>query len=197
MNKKTKGIVIVIIALFIAAFGIYKSDILLSDDQKAEKLKESQLAGIEKTKFKTLNVKTMDELDAKIKSGDKVIAYFAWSVNCGDARLFELNSFDNYLDNESINDMIYVIDLDKELPDGLVNHDLRKPVAKRFLIDTWTKDETVNPMELKSPQLVYYKDGKIADLVSWTVINSDSVTGMQESYTKAFFDFVKKDAGIK
>lgn len=196
MSKKGKIIVGIVVLLCLVGFGVYKSDILLSEEQKSEKLKNEQLAAIAKTKFKTLPVRTMDELDKKIKSGDPVIAYFGWSTNCGDARLFEMNSFDKFLDNDKINNLIYVIDLDKEAPEALTKPELRKPITKRFLIDTWTKDKMVNPMSLKSPQIIYYKNGKIQDLVSWTTINSDAKYGMNEDTTKKFFDYVKKDQGI-
>ncbi|MDR1782466.1 MAG: hypothetical protein LBR40_05685 [Bacilli bacterium] len=190
---KKRIIAIIIIILIVFGFYAYKSDLFLSADQKQEKLKQEQIKEIkEDTLFPELKQVTFDELDAKIKSGEDFVAYFAWPENCGDSRHFELNSFDDYLKDNNIKNKIVVVDLDKLAPDALANDELRAPIAKRFLINTWTKDESFkNGMELKAPQLVHYKDGKVYDLVSWTVLNNDNKYGIKKELTDKFFANVK------
>lgn len=192
-NKAKSIIKIIVAALAAALILLYVNGFFDSEEIKAEKFKQEQIAKIKETKFYKLPIITLDEAKEKIDNGEDFVAYYAWVMNCGDSRLFETNSFDKYLIDEKVNKMIYVIDLDKEVPDALAKPELREPVTKRMLIDTWAKDKTVNPMSLKSPQLVHYKDKKIVDLTSWTVINSDSKYGMKPEQTKAFFEKLKEN----
>ncbi|MDF9866865.1 hypothetical protein OKW22_000420 [Bacilli bacterium PM5-3] len=189
--KKKYIIISLIIVILIALVYLFKTDFFLTDEQKDEKNKQTQITQIKKTKFASLPIITMDELEQKINNGEDVIAYFGWIYECGDARLFELNSFDKYLDDENVTNKLFVINLDDEALEALSKPELRKPIAKRFQIDTWTKDSSLNPMELKSPQLVHYQNKKIVNLVSWTPLSSDSTYGIREELSKAFFDTIK------
>ena len=189
---KKRGILIGIALIAIIGIGVFsQTDLFLSEEQKAEKEKQSQITKLKDTKFAKLPIISMDELEKKINNGEDVIAYFGWIHECGDARMFQLNSFDKYLDDERITSKLYVIDLDAEALDALVNHDLRKPIAKRFQIDTWLKDPSLSPMELKSPQLVYYQNKKIVDLVSWTPLSADATYSIAPELTDKFFANIK------
>ncbi|MDR3215155.1 MAG: hypothetical protein LBT75_02625 [Bacilli bacterium] len=196
-NNDKKKKVLRIVACLVVVIGLgtillIKNDVFLSQDQKAEKLKQNQITDINnKTLYPKLKELSFDELDAKIKSGDDFIAYFAWPYECGDSRNFELNSFDDYLKNENIRAKTYLINLDKLAPNALVNNDLRGPIAQRFLINTWTKDASLSPMELKAPQIIHYNNHKIVDLVSWTVPNNDSKYGILKNLTDSFFNKIK------
>ncbi len=189
---KKKGIILGIILIIIAGVFVWQSGMLLSEEQKAEKKTDQQIEQLKDTKFATLPVVTLDEAYQKIEDGEDIVVYFGWVEMCGDALNFQVNSFDDYLANEEIFNKIVVVNLDKEAPDALKDHELRKPIAKRFQIDQWTKDESVNPMELKSPQLVHYQNGKIVDLVSWTPLNTDAEFGIIKEQSDKFFNNLTK-----
>ena len=192
MKKRSIIIIIIIVLVLGGVFYAYNSGMFLSEEQKEERLKQQQITEIaNNTMFPELKEISFDDLDSKIKAGDDFIAYFAWPEECGDSRHFQLNSFDDYLKDDSIKNMIVVVNLDKLAPDALADNTLREPIAKRFLINTWTKDATLNPMELKAPQLVHYKDGKIIDLVSWTMSNNDNKYGIKKELTDKFFADIK------
>lgn len=176
-------IIILIISIFIGKKYIFKSDNDIKNNEIETIKKDEQFSSLKKLSF--------EELDAKIKSNDAFIAYFAWPYNCGDSRLFELNSFNDYLKDSKIKDMIYLIDLDEYAPDALANDKLREPITKRFLIDTWKNDKSLSPMSLKAPQIIYYKDGKIQNLVTWTALNGDAKYGIKKELTDAFFNDIK------
>lgn len=184
---KKNGIIVVIV-LIIGALFLWKSDIFLNEEQKVEKKMKQQIEQLADTKFSTLPQITMDEAEEKINKNQDIIIYFGWVETCGDALNFQVNSFDDYLQDDAVFKNIYVVNLDKEAPDALSDQELRKPIANRFQIDQWTKDETISPMELKSPQLVHYQNGEIVDLVSWTPLNTDAKFGILKEKTDLFFD---------
>lgn len=185
--KKIRVIIGAILIILGITLYAWQSGAFLSEEQKYEKKMAAQVKELPNTMFSKLPQITLDQAYDKIKNKEDIVIYFGWVKTCGDALNFQVNSFDYYLDNESIFKKIYVVNLDEESPDALMNHDLRKPIAKRFQIDQWTKDESLSPMELKSPQLVHYKDGKIHDLVSWTPLNSDSEYGIIKESSDEFF----------
>lgn len=193
MNKKQYFIVTGIFVVLIIGILVNRSGVLLSDTQKQERLKTQQYDIIKTKELMNVQQLTFKELDQKIKSKQPLIVYFGWLENCGDSRLFELNSFDTYLRSDTIKDNIVMVNLDKEAPKALFDKDLRAPIAHRFLIDTWTKDETQNPMKLQAPQIAYYKDGKLVNLLSWTPLNADYKYGIKPDLSNKFFDEVKKD----
>lgn len=180
-------LIAVCVALFFT-YGYFKNNRSIQDYSN-----EEYKVSIKDKKFMQLPTLTLAQLEQKIKAKENMIVYLAWIYNCGDSRNFQSNLFDDYLNDGDLSnyDKFYVVNLDKEAPDALDNHDLREPITKALLIDTWTKDPDVSPMSLKAPQLIQYQNGKITNLVSWTPVNSDDVTGMQRSKVDAFFEAVR------
>lgn len=151
---------------------------------------------IEKTNFEmysSLNTITFEELDKKIISGELFIAYFAWPENCGDAKLFNINALPEIIDNESYQDLFYLVNLDILAPESLMDTSIREIIASRFYIDKYEGDQNNKVMSLYSPQLVLYNNGEIVDLVSWTVYNSDSFYGINKDMLDNFFESVDKE----
>jgi|GEM_PF-1455185 len=196
MNKNKKRIITNLVGLgaglVATTYALKKADQYLDEEAKEERKKRLELLAVTNTMFSTLPKYTLKELEGEIATGKPIIAYLAWSENCQEARLFEMNTFDTYIDADVIN-LIYVVDLDKEIPEALKNRELREPYTKALKIDTWTADEIVNPMFLKSPQLIYYRDGEIKALITETEATFDSYSGLNEWYVQAFFDAVKTD----
>lgn len=187
--KKIIGILIVIIVLFVLIV-VYKN--YTSKDVQDMSIEEYKTS-IKDKKFMSLPTLTFDELDQKIKSKETFVVYFAWVYNCGDSRNLQSTILDDYLTDSFLKKYpIYVVNLDDEAPDALVDHDKREPITKRFLIDTWTKDEVLNPLSLKSPQFVEYSDGRIVNAVSWSTITSDSKTGISKERLDEFFNSLNK-----
>lgn len=190
--KKFKVVLLIVIVGFLATIFTWQSGVLLSEEEKMERRTNAQLKQLPNTKFATLPEITLDEAYYRIKNKEDIVIYFGWVKTCGDALNFQVNSFDDYLANELIFNKIYVVNLDNESPDALSDHELRKPIAKRFKIDQWMNDDSLSPMELKSPQLVHYVDGEIVDLVSWTPLNSDSEYGILKTASDKFFSNLLK-----
>lgn len=180
-----------VIAVSVILFFVYS---LFKDNRSIHEFTNIEYKiSIKDKKFMQLPTLTLEQLEQKIKNKENMIVYLGWLYNCGDSRNFQSNLFDDYLNDGDLSnyDKFYVVNLDDEAPDALSNHDLRKPITKALLIDTWTKDPDVSPMSLKAPQLIQYQDGKIINLVSWTPASSDDVTGIQRSKVDAFFEAVR------
>lgn len=178
-------VVVIVIAVVLVVYKNNNSKDI--QDMSAEQYKVS----IKDKKFMSLPTLTFDELDKKIKSKETFVVYFGWVYHCGDSRNFQSTIFDNYLTDSFLKDhKIYVVNLDDDAPSALANHDERDAIAKRFLLNTWTKDEILNPMTLKSPQLVEYSDGKIINLLSWSTLTTDSKTGLVKEKVDEFFNKV-------
>lgn len=193
MNTKQYFIVTGIFVALIIGILVNKSGVLLTDTQKQDRLKAEQTTIIKNKEFIKLPHLTFPQLDKKIKSKDPVIVYFGWLENCGDSRLFEMNSFDTYLRADIIKKNMVYVNLDQEAPKALLDKNLREPIAHRFLIDTWTKDETQSPMKLQAPQIAYYRDGKLVNLLSWTPLNADYNYGIKPDISNKFFTDVRQD----
>lgn len=193
MNFKQYLIVTSISVCLTITILINHSGILLSDTQKQARLKDQQYSLIKTKKFMALPHTTLDGLEQKIKDNKPLIVYFGWFENCGDSRLFELNSFDTYLKTPIIKDHMVIVNLDKEAAEALLNKDLRAPIARRFQIDQWMKDPSQKPMHLQAPQIAYYKDGHLVNLLSWTPLNADYKYGINPNLSNKFFHEIEQD----
>jgi len=199
MSKKKrvlKNVIAVGAGLAATTYALKKADQYLDEEAKLETRKRLELLAVSRTKFATLPKITLEEMIELVDTGQPLIAYFAWSENCEEARLFEMNTFDNYLDDDALCSYIRVVDLDKEIPEALENRELREPYTKALHIDQWTKDEAISPMFLKSPQLIYFKDAEVKNLITETEITVDSYSGLNEWYVEGFFEYVRRDLGL-
>ncbi|MDR1794512.1 MAG: hypothetical protein LBR25_03885 [Erysipelotrichaceae bacterium] len=125
--------------------------------------------------FAKLTVISLAQLDEKLANGDSFIAYFGWVKNCGDSLNIQNNYFEDVLNNHSeLYDVIYVIDLDIELPEALADHDLRQPLTDAYTV-------------AYSPTLLEIRDGEIINKIEWTPVTSDPDTGIAKSVIDDFF----------
>lgn len=188
---------VVIIALVLGLVGglvYYQTDWFKSDEQIYQAKIKKQVKKLDRNEnYNALyHFKSIDEIDQKIKNGDEFLVMYGWARQCGDALNFEVNAFDEYYDKYDVVKDMQIADLDVLLPEGLNDKTKRKPVADRLLLSSWQQDKSVEHMTLYSPQLVYYKDGKIYDLVTWTPKNGDSTYGIQKTLLDEFFNNISK-----
>lgn len=117
---------------------------------------------------------TLDELDQKLADKETIVVYFGWTQNCGDSQNFQ----NNYLLTESETNPklkeIYIVDLDKELPDALEDKEKREPLKEKYEVEY-------------SPTLVSYEEGKLSKLLSWTPATTDKNTGILKADLDAYF----------
>lgn len=125
----------------------------------------------------TLQHLTFAQLDEKIANQEDMVVYFGWAKNCLDSVNFQ----DNYLlpkleVNEKFKE-IFVVDLDAELPDGLLNKEARAPLIEKYDVEF-------------SPTIVSYKGGKLHQLLAWTPATTDKLTGILEADLDVFFQSI-------
>lgn len=129
----------------------------------------------EQTNFMaTLPHLTFEELDEKIASTDEFVVYFGWVEGCGDATNFQ----DNYVavmaeDYPTFNEM-YVVDLDVELPEGLLDKTKRQPMEEAY-------------GARYSPTVIHYVDGEVVHFLEWTPATTDATYGIFKSDLDTFF----------
>ncbi len=117
---------------------------------------------------------TFDELEEKIDSGEEFVTMYGWVEGCGDTVNFD----ENYLIPKSIEHEqflnTYIIDLDIELPEGLIDKEKREPMKERFGV-------------FYGPTLVHYNNGEIVTFLEWTPAITDDTYGMMPSSIDHFF----------
>lgn len=192
-----KKIIIIITLLCLVGIGTYVYIVNQpTDEEKYQIQKEKDIETIMASDFikkTSTNATTIKNIKEKIAAKDEFVVYLGWYFQCGDSRHFELNAYNNYATKyPSLFDKMLYLNLEDDLLEGVSDKEVRIPVAKDLLIDTWTNDSTVSPMKLYGPQMIYYKDGKIVDLVSWTPGNNDNKLGIQEELVIKFLDNVSK-----
>lgn len=130
--------------------------------------------GNKKSDLSSLEHLTFDQLDEKLAANESFVVYFGWTENCGDSEQFQKGYLEKKIQTDDEFKKIYVVDLDKELPDGLSNKDARKPMKDKY--DVYA-----------SPTMVQYVDGKMGKKIEWTTLNSSDKTGILESELDAYF----------
>lgn len=141
---------------------------------QTQKPKEKELVH-----FKELEVLTLDQVDEFLANKESGILYFGWVTNCGDSNNFQ----DNYLEdklanNPELKNQIKVVDLDQEVPEALMNKDLRQPLIDKYTVGY-------------SPTLLAIENGEIVVKVEWQLKTSDPVTAIPEETLDKFFDNYK------
>lgn len=117
---------------------------------------------------------TFEELDEKIALHEEFVVYFGWVEGCGDATNFQ----DNYVAEQAkeypaFND-IYVVDLDIELPEGLLDKTKRQPMEEAY-------------GARYSPTVIHYVGGEVEHFIEWTPATTDATYGMFKADLDAFF----------
>ncbi len=117
---------------------------------------------------------TLAELDEKIVNHEDMVVYFGWTKNCLDSVNFQNNYLLKKVDESSKFKDILVVDLDTELPSGLLDKDARAPLIEKYDVEF-------------SPTIVFYKGGKLYKLLAWTPATTDKLTGILQADLDAFF----------
>lgn len=119
---------------------------------------------------------SLTEVDTFLENKESGILYFGWVTNCGDSVNFQENYLEDYLkSNPDMKDSIYVVDLDDELPDALIDKKLRAPLTEKYDVSF-------------SPTLLRVEDGKTIDKVEWTLKTADPETAIARFDLDNFFN---------
>lgn len=122
---------------------------------------------------KTMSLEEYDEFLAAKKSG---IVYFGWITRCGDSLNFQENYLEQLLiDHPQLDDDFYIVNLDVEAPDALIERELREPLTEKY-------DVTF------SPTLLNVKEGVTIDKIEWTLKESDPETAISRTVLDKFFE---------
>ena len=118
---------------------------------------------------------SLEEVDQFLSEKESGILYFGWVTNCGDSRNFQENYLEQYLkDNPAMKDKIFVVDLDIELPDALIEKDKRQPLTDKYDV-------------AYSPTLLDVKEGVTVNKVEWQLKTSDPETAIPREVLDSFF----------
>jgi hypothetical protein len=130
---------------------------------------------VEEKLFPELKVVSFEELDGLLEEGYTGVVYFGWVDNCGDSQNIQNNYFETKLkENPEWMDKIYVVNLDLEIPDALVDKEQRAPMTEKYGVQY-------------SPTLIYYVDGEIVSYIEWTPVTSDPETAIPLDIIEEFF----------
>lgn len=150
--------ILVILAILFVAFGCQKT----TDDK-------------ELVNFNKLEKINFEKLDEYLAEGYTGIMYYGWIVNCGDSLNFQNNYLEERLETDStLKDNLIVVNLELDIPDALVNKDLRAPMTEKYDVRY-------------SPTIVYYKDGVVVEKLEWTALTSDPKTAIAKDVLDEFF----------
>lgn len=117
---------------------------------------------------------TLKQLNKQLENKGAMVVYFGWIEHCTDSKNFQKNYLNKQLEKNVEFENIKVVNLDKEMPKALEDHDLREPLKQRYNVEY-------------SPTLVYYVDGKALTKLEWTPDTTDKKTGIMKSQLDAFF----------
>ena len=127
--------------------------------------------------FDSLQTLTFEELDQKIEKQESFAVYFGWVENCGDSIHFQDNYLESHLAKDSAFQNLYVVNLDEELPDALVDKSKREVMFSKYGVQY-------------SPTLVYYEKGGIKEFLEWTPETTDKETGILKQKLDRFFETI-------
>lgn len=118
---------------------------------------------------------TLDEVDEFLANKESGILYFGWITNCGDSRNFQENYLEQLLiDQPQLKDSLYVVDLDQELPDALIEKELRAPLTEKYDVSY-------------SPTLLHVENGETVSKVEWNLKTSNPTTAIPPQELDSFF----------
>lgn len=118
----------------------------------------------------------LEEYEAYLADGNSGIVYFGWITRCGDSTNFQENYLEQLLiDHPELDGNFYIVDLDNEAPDALIDKELREPLKEKYNVEF-------------SPTLLLIEDGQIADKIEWTLKESDAETAIARDILDGFFN---------
>lgn len=141
--------------------------------QPQEEVVEQEI--VETPNVDKLTVLSLEEYEQFLSDKRSGIVYFGWVTNCGDSRNFQENYLEQLLsDNPELSKDFYIVDLDKEAPEALIDKTLREPLKEKYNVEF-------------SPTLLTIKDGEQVDKIEWTLKHSDPETAIARDDLDTFF----------
>ena len=126
--------------------------------------------------FDSLERLSFNELQTFIDEGQSGLIYFGWTEKCPDSTLMQKNYLYELIANEEgIRNNMWVVDLDVESPDSLMDKDLREPMTEQFGVKY-------------GPTVLLIEDGEIVDMIEWTPLSADDKTAIPLETIETFFE---------
>lgn len=126
--------------------------------------------------FDSLQRLSFNELQTFIDEGQSGLIYFGWTEKCTDSTLMQKNYLYELVANEEgIRNNMWVVDLDVESPDSLMDKDLREPMTEQFGVKY-------------GPTVLLIEDGEIVDMIEWTPLSADDKTAIPLETIETFFE---------
>lgn len=142
---------------------------------QSEPPQESEQTVVETPNIDSVLRLTLQEVDEFLAQKQSGILYFGWITNCGDSRNFQENYLEGFLEEHSeLKDNFYIVDLDDQAPDALMDKELREPLTKTYDVSY-------------SPTLLTIQEGETVDKIEWTLKNSDPQTAIPAEDLDAYF----------
>lgn len=126
--------------------------------------------------FDSLQRLSFNELQTFIDEGQSGLIYFGWTEKCPDSTLMQENYLYELVANEEgVRNNMWVVDLDVESPDSLMDKDLREPMTEQFGVKY-------------GPTVLLIEDGEIVDMIEWTPLSADDKTAIPLETIETFFE---------
>lgn len=126
--------------------------------------------------FDSLERLSFNELQTFIDEGQSGLIYFGWIEKCPDSTLMQKNYLYELVANEEgVRNNMWVVDLDVESPDSLMDKDLREPMTEQFGVKY-------------GPTVLLIEDGEIVDMIEWTPLSADDKTAIPLETIETFFE---------
>lgn len=126
--------------------------------------------------FDSLQRLSFNELQTFIDEGQSGLIYFGWTEKCTDSTLMQKNYLYELVANEEgVRNNMWVVDLDVESPDSLMDKDLREPMTEQFGVKY-------------GPTVLLIEDGEIVDMIEWTPLSADDKTAIPLETIETFFE---------
>lgn len=119
---------------------------------------------------------SFNDYDNFLEAKNSGIVYFGWLDRCPDSELFEENYLYSLVSKESgLQENMYLVNLDEELPDALADKDLRAPMEEKYGVKY-------------GPTLLLIIDGEVVEQVEWTPLTADDKTAIPKDTLDNFFE---------
>lgn len=147
-----------------------------NETAQPEPEQEPERVAIETPNIDAIPRLTLSEVDEFLEQEQSGILYFGWITNCGDSLNFQENYLEGYLqEHPELKDNFYIVDLDDQAPDALMDKSLREPLTQAYDVSY-------------SPTLLTIQEGETVDKIEWTLKNSDPKTAIPSEDLDIFFD---------
>lgn len=157
-------------------FVVFLISLLLIGCKSTQKEQEEKEVRKETPMFESLNKLSFEEVDQFLADKKSGILYFGWIENCGDSVNFQENYLEDLLTQQpDLKEKIFVVNLDQEAPDALVDKELRKPMTEKYDV-------------AYSPTLLSVVEGKTVEKIEWELKTSDPETAIAREELDKFFN---------